>query len=238
MTSAQSPTNTAAPPAARRGILYVKWGPVDKLLERSLHSVRAIHPELPIHVHQLPENATRLDKPVMFDVTPFEETLYLDVDTVVLDRLDFGFNMAIRYALACCICECPWARRYGAIKGDVVEYNTGVLFFTRAARRYFEGWQKHVRTIDSSCWFPRLGELPLMPYNDQAGFALAVAESNVPPFILPFNWNFRPQWHRAWFGPIKIWHDKAEPLQRIIDFVEQQANPESHIRYARITDGQ
>ncbi|MDP6885212.1 MAG: hypothetical protein QF830_13855, partial [Rhodospirillales bacterium] len=33
--------------------------------------------------------------------------------------------------LALCICECPWARRYGGLAGDVVEYNTGVMFFTK-----------------------------------------------------------------------------------------------------------
>jgi len=47
--------------------------------------------------------------------------------------------MAIKHALACCICENPWARRYGGLQGDLVEYNTGVQFFTRAAKPYFDG---------------------------------------------------------------------------------------------------
>src|SRR4029079_12054427 len=117
---------------AKRGILYVKWGPNNSVLERSLRSVRAIHPELPVHVQELtgPPTPTLLDKARMMEWTPFEETVFLDVDTVVLDRLDFGFAMAAKHGLACCICECPWARRYGGISGDLVEYNTGVLFFT------------------------------------------------------------------------------------------------------------
>src|SRR5438552_10060250 len=134
---------------AKRGIMYVKWGPNDAVLARALESVKAIHPELPVHVHQLPDGSTLLDKARMFAFTPFEETVFLDVDTVVLDRLDFGFEMAVKYGLACCICENPWARRYGGLKGDLVEYNTGVLFFTKAGKRFFDGWEQHAR-IDSS----------------------------------------------------------------------------------------
>ena len=102
----------AAPPAplshrAPRGILYVKWGPNTAVLDRSIRSAQALHPELPIHIHQLPDNSSLLDKAALFDASPFEETLFLDVDTVVLNRLDFGFEMATRYGLACCICENP-----------------------------------------------------------------------------------------------------------------------------------
>jgi hypothetical protein len=59
-----------------------------------------------------PENSL-LDKSAMFDISPFGETLYLDCDAQVMDRLDFGFSQAGRFGLACCICECPRARRYG-----------------------------------------------------------------------------------------------------------------------------
>ncbi len=211
----------------KRGILYVKWGPNNAVLERSVRSVREIHPELAIHVHTLPDNANLLDKATLFDASPFEETLFLDVDTVVLSRLDFGFEMAIRYGLACCICENPWARRYGGIKtGDMVEYNTGVLFFTRKGKHFFDGWKKYVRTVDSSILFHnQQNQLVKMPFNDQAGFSVAVNESPTPPFILPMNWNFRPAWHRAWWGPIKVWHDYSAPPPEVVKFTEAQSKP-------------
>ena len=222
----------ATPPNAKRGILYLKWGPNNPVLERSVRSVKAIHPELPIHVEELTGKPTLLDKACMMQWTPFEETLFLDVDTVVLDRLDFGFDMAIKHGLACCICECPWARRYGGISGDLVEYNTGVLFFTKAAKPIFDGWAAKVATVDSSIKFlnPQ-GQLTVMPYNDQAGFSLAVQEAAVPPFILPLNWNFRPLWHRSWWGPIKIWHDYSDPSPQILEHVKAQARPNSVIQY-------
>jgi hypothetical protein len=221
---------------AKRGILYVKWGPNNSILDRSLASVRAVHPELPIHVHELPNNSTLLDKANLFSFSPFEETLFLDVDTVVLDRLDFGFEMAVKHALACCICEHPWARRYGGFKnmGDIVEYNTGVQFFTRAAKPYFDGWLKYARTVDSSITFYKTpGNLATMPYNDQAGFSLAVNEAATPPFILPFNWNFRPSWHFAWWGPIKVWHDYNPPPPGIVEFTKQQAKPDAVLQFTR-----
>ena len=95
---------------SRRGIIYITWGDKpDRVHQRSINSVARLHGELPIHVVRLPEKATLLEKSRMFDLTPFEETLYLDADTVVLARLDFGFDKAVRQGLACEICECPWA---------------------------------------------------------------------------------------------------------------------------------
>src|SRR3954469_15303369 len=119
---------------AMRGVLYMVWG--DKIapyLERSMASVREWHPDLPIHVEGLPPGAdateTLLRKARMCEITPFEETLFLDADTVVLGNLGFGFERARRAGIACAINECPWARRYRdpALSGDTIEYNTGVL---------------------------------------------------------------------------------------------------------------
>jgi hypothetical protein len=215
-------------------VLYVRWGPKNPVIDRSIRSVRAMHPELPIHVHELPDNATLLDKAGMMAFTPFEETVFLDVDTVVLDRLDFGFEMGVRHGLACCICENPWARRYGGIEGDLVEYNTGVLFFTKKAAPIFDAWARLARTVDSSIKFYNAQkQLVTMPYNDQAGFSLAVNDCAVPPFILPFNWNFRPIWHRAWWGPIKVWHDYSDPPADVVAFTQSQAKPETVIQFVK-----
>ena len=50
-----------------------------------------------------------------------------------------------------------------------------------------------------------------MRYDDQCSFAVAIEETKILPFVLPLNWNFRPQWQLSFFGPVKIWHDYAEP---------------------------
>lgn len=195
-----------------RGFLYIVWGDsVEPALQRSLASLRAFHPELPVEVIRLPAADSMLGlaaKTTMAARTPFAETLFLDADTVVLDRLDAGFEAAARHGLACCICENPWAARYNGLKSrpDLIEYNTGVLFFTAKAKPVFDAWPRLSRDIDSSMFFLRDGRQKRMPYNDQCGFAAAVAEAGISPFVLPLNWNFRPEFMDAFFGPLKIWH--------------------------------
>jgi hypothetical protein len=205
------------------------------MLERSIESLQNWHPELPFHVERLESGATLLDKARMFDLSPFEETLFLDADTVVLDRLDHGFEKAAQHGLACCICECPWARRFGGLKnaGDIIEYNTGVLFYTAKARDLFEWWIIH-SNADSSIKFMTVDGQRIMPRNDQCGFAMAVDASGFNPFVLPMNWNFRPIWHRSMFGPIKIWHDYSDVPQGIIDWNESQTADGAIVQYAEV----
>jgi hypothetical protein len=223
--------------SATCGVLYMKWGSKAEVsFQRSLASLRKFHPELPVQVAELPENATLLDKARMMDVTPFEHTLFLDTDTVIMDRLDFAFEKSAKFGLACCICECPWARRYGGLSGDMIEYNTGVLFFTRAAQPIFDLWKQHAATLDSSIIF-KLGndpQLRKMPFNDQGGFALAVEQSGMNPFILPLNWNLRPQWQWVICGPIKIWHDYVDPPTGVTAWNKNQAGEQKVIDFTKL----
>jgi len=201
-----------------RGVLYLVWGDrAEGAVKRSIRSLKEFHPELPYEVKRLAPDTNQfsglLEKPGIMELSPFDETLFLDADTVVLDRLDFGFNQALRFGLACCICECPWTRRYrGLPKDDGVEYNTGVLFFTRSVQPLFQRWKALSAEVDSAIDFigPN-GQRVVMPFNDQGSFAKAIAEWDRLPFVLPLNWNFRPIWQATFFGPIKIWHDYREP---------------------------
>jgi hypothetical protein len=200
-----------------RGVLYIVWGEKgEAALPRSQASLKAHHPELPVEVVRLPPAGDPIEmllrKAGMFDMSPFEETLFLDADTVVMGRLDYAFEKARAFGLACCICECPWARRYMQNKmGDRIEYNTGVLFFTPKAKPIFDAWKDYAGKMDSSIAFVQNEELIKMSHNDQASFAMAADTAGLAPFVLPLNWNFRPGWYRSFFGPIKIWHDYAAP---------------------------
>jgi hypothetical protein len=224
---------------ARRGVLYMVWG--DKIapyLERATASVRKWHPELPIHVERLPDGLdpveTLLRKAQMLDVSPFEETVFLDADTVVLGRLDFGFDRAQKFKLACTINGCPWARRYGdpALAGDMIEYSTGVLFFTRAAKPVFDAWAACVDKVDSSIeWVENDGRPGRTPYADQAGFSKAIEDLGFSPFVLPINWNYSAWWHRAFYGPIRIWHDYSEVPEFVIRENQTYLDPNTKIRF-------
>jgi len=225
---------------AKRGIMYIVWGQnqdIEKTLARSIKSAEHFHPELPIHVDRL-ETGSKVTKTTMLEKTPFEETLFLDVDTVVLGRLDYGFAKASQFGLACCINENPWARRFGdsQLSGDMVEYNSGVLFFTEKARPVFDAWHGIFPEVDGSLLHYQDKELCRMPATDQASFALAIEQTGFLPFVLPKNWNFRPQWYKSWFGPIKVWHDDMDVPESLLTWNEQQFDKKAIIQFAQ-TDG-
>ena len=220
-----------------RGILYMVWGSnIDGVLDRSRRSVTEMHPDLPVEIIRLETEKDPfpglLQKATMLNRSPFEETLYLDADTVVLGRLEYGFEKAKKHGIACSICECPWAKRYtGLIGRDLIEYNTGVIFFTKVAAPLFATWERLVAQIDSSLVFVREQKIFRMPYNDQAGFAASVEETGFLPFVLPLNWNFRPQWHRSFFGPIRIWHDYSKVPDTVRELARYYERPDSIIQY-------
>lgn len=223
---------------AERGILYIVWGDkVAPYLERSLNSVRHWHPELPVHVERLQSVGDPIEalhgKSRMLEITPFEETVFLDADTVVLGRLDYAFERARRFSVACCINECPWARRYGdaRLSGDMIEYNTGVVFFTRAARPLFDAWAACAGSLDSSIEWEEGGRLNRMVANDQAGFAKAMDDTGTSPFVLPLNWNYRPFFHRAFFGPIRVWHDYGDVPEFVINENAKYLDPATRVRF-------
>ena len=203
------------------GALYMVWGHShDQLLDRSIAALKKYHPDLPIHVHRVPLGDNNcataemfLPKAAMATISPFERTLYLDADTIVMGPLDYAFEKAEQFGLAGCICECPWAQRYAGLKQkeSLVEYNTGVLFFTPKAEQVLYLWERLVRTVDSSVRYIDHGVEKVMQHNDQAAFAWAMEMSGFNPYVLPLNWNFRPKWNRCFYGPIRIWHDVNLP---------------------------
>jgi tetratricopeptide (TPR) repeat protein len=211
--------------SAGRGILYIPGtDPRSKaLLDRSLRSLRRFHPELPVEeagpVSGELSGKGGASRARMLEFSPFVETLFLDPAALVLGRLDYGFDTAGRFGLACCLSGWAWARRHsGAAAGDRVAYDTGVVFFTATASSVFARWRDLVED----------GQ------DEESAFATAVAESGFSPFILPANWNFRPDWHRSFCGPLKIWQDEREPPAEILALGEVYRHPEAVIERHRV----
>jgi hypothetical protein len=179
----------------------------------------------------------------MYDLSPFDQTLFLDADTVVTGNLDYGFDRARMYGIALCICECPWARRYKGFEADSVEYNTGVLFFDKdhfddgpqawTTRDVFRQWKRN-RNIDSSSRFVGADGVKTQIVNDQASFALAIEQKGFNPFVLPLNWNFRHRWQKTVFGPVKIWHDYDDVPEAVLRWNAEQSKPDAVIQCGRV----
>lgn len=230
------------PPPKKRGVLYVVWGhrktkDLDTVLKRSMRSIMRHHPDFGIKVHELPEGASLLEKSRMYDWSPFEQTLYLDADTVVLGKLDFAFEQAGHHHLALSICEAPYARRYsGMISGDVIEYNTGVMFFHKRAEteRLFREWERIAFSEDSSHTYLDVnGMISRQVCNDQASFAKAAHSLRFNPFVLPCNWNFRSVFVKDFFGPLKVWHDYSDPPQALVK-AHDNLTPQSSLCFGRV----
>jgi len=220
-----------------RGVVSIYWGDESKLpIERLKSSVKKFHPELPHEIIKVDASSSDFSslnhKASMFDLSPFDETLFLDLDTVVLSRLDFGFEKANQFGIALAICESPWGRRYPKIFiGDEIEYNTGVIFFTKKSKIVFDRWKELAGVIDSSLIGIHDGSIYTMPAADQGSFALAIEQTNFNPFVLPLNWNFRPIFHKSFFGPIKIWHDYSDPPPFFEELNSYYLNKASVIQY-------
>ncbi len=209
-----------------RGVLYFVWGELDNLLQRSIASLEKSNPGLPHHIVRLPDNSTYLDKAAMCEASPFDVTAFLDADTVIFGNLDYGFDRAEKFGVACCVNESPWLRRYEGCKdsGDAVEYNAGVVFFDKVkSKPFFDAWTACVRELDSSSVFMTMAGKRRQGCNDQASMGKAFEDTGTNPFILPLNWNLRPTWQRSYVGPIKIWHDYSDPPDALI---EQSAGDE------------
>lgn len=180
---------------ANRGILYIFWN--DRNRKEAAHSIESLKPlGLPHHIVDLGNGPYDYKmKTRMLDESPYETTLFLDTDTVILDEdLTFGFEMAERHGIAMTIAPGCYARRFG-LKGDLIEYNSGAMFFSKtpAVRQFFEKW----KTLSEEYKY------------DQTSFAKAVDQTGFYPFVLPKNWNYRAEIEDGLvFGPIKIWHSR------------------------------
>lgn len=227
-----------------RGIVYLIWkGYTDPApaLQRSLASIAHWHPELPVEVVEIPPAAdgTPPDlraKARMYDVTPFEQTLFLDADTTVLGNLDYGFMKAAQHGIALCINANPWQRRYYKVEPpvhpDEIEYSSGVVFFdkTRAGvREVFARWKEN-HDVPSCSMFIGPEGLRQQAINDQAGFTLAIEQTGFNPFVLPLNWNLYPRWQKHFWGEIKIWHGYDDIPAAVLKWNEEQRQPGAVIR--------
>jgi lipopolysaccharide biosynthesis glycosyltransferase len=219
------------------------WGDAHRdALQRSVDSLRRWHPELPHAVREMPSDSTVLCKSRMCRLSPFEETLFLDADTVVLGRLDYGFDRADRFGIACTISANPWQRRYHKLPAnhpDAIEYSSGVVFFDKSFGRVghsFDRWDEYSTRLrlDSSTRYEDDEGVKEQAHNDQALFTLALATEWQNPCVLPQNWNLCPKWQKSFFGPVKIWHGTEPVPASLLAWNEEQSKEGAVIKAAQL----
>jgi hypothetical protein len=193
-----------------RGVLYIVSRSSEPEAQRSIESLQRAG--LDFCVKEVDEASNISAKANMFELSPFCETLFLDSDTIVLDDLDFGFEMAARHGLALSMASTCWARRQwtadpdarNRVAPEIVEYDLGVVFFTRTleTRRLFESWRAVAGEYGTRC--------------ERWSFSQVVYDTAYNPFVLSEGWNFRAK--PITCGPIKIWHSRQPPPRNIDDW--------------------
>ena len=146
-----------------------------------------------LHIyHPEADPGARTQKTSMYALSPFARTLFLDADTEVVASPAPGFNLLqcvdVVIAQDCNrrFADCHWKDHLPAehattlseigLKGDVLYYNTGAIFFRRSERaaqffaRWHEEWQRWKR-------------------HDQMAFIRALHHSPVRLAVLRETWN-------------------------------------------------
>lgn len=190
-----------------RGIIYYMWGnnpKQEKLLKKSIKSAEKFGYNYRVIRDNTKDYEGFRKRIGLFDKSPFKTTLYLDADTQIMSNIDYGFEMAEKYGLACTIA--PAVSAYEALKyhknsllniipKDLPQYNCGVLFFSQKSQHCFNLWSYFLKKYTESS------------ENDQPYFSYAVY-CTMNPYILPKNWNYRPhlRYTGELFGEVKILH--------------------------------
>ncbi|MGF1482017.1 MAG: hypothetical protein ACFB4I_21470 [Cyanophyceae cyanobacterium] len=214
------------------GILYVATG------ERycaeanlSASSVRNVMPDIPITIHtdstnhldiRLFDHIENLDQPTysFFDKitplchSPYQKTLFLDTDTLVLESVYELFNVLEKFELTYChapdrgadnpklLSVCPIA---------FVEPNTGVMSYRNTDRiaNLFKNWSTYYQSL--------LAEIPRRVRHDQPALRKVLYDSDIRFLVLPPEYNLRtPKPIFKGRMPAKILHGREPTLSRAL----------------------
>lgn len=185
-----------------RGVLYICTG--DKYVEmaaKSAASVMRTNPDLPIHIHRGEGEGlgSRMAKLSMDLITPFDETIFMDCDTLVGGELQLWKNvnkapdvaMALDFGPKTCqeVLKHRWFNRVvdktvlrhvdGVVPKHMPHFNSGVIAFTKSekTKTFFSEW----RTI----WKSR------PPAQDQLALMEVIHRTGIRPDLLGPEWNYQ-----------------------------------------------
>lgn len=193
----------------QQGICYIIWGDYNQAeLDVSIQSAHKL--SLPIEIIEVEPQDGYLSQLEVFDKTPFDITLYLDTDTVLLDdNLDFAFKMAQEHGIALCMDPVNLSSRYGEWFIDRPEYNFGAIFFNKKILDEF------VYNGVRATWYEILNRNAkfLETESSQAVLTYTLHEEWINPYVLPHNYNFMAHMQpNPLTGEIKIWHSHFQNI--------------------------
>jgi hypothetical protein len=218
----------------REGILYIATGEnfIDEAINSAV-SVKKVMPEIPLAIYTNKKLSDETAK--LFDVitiihnpkfsfsdkiphlinTPFERTLFLDTDTVMLNPVWELFELLDQFDIA--YCHAPWRQCPGEnnqlqdVPDCFSEANTGVLAFKNSCnvKDLFGKWQE-VYSMQLTQENP--------PNHDPPAFRRVLYSTNARAYVLPPEYNTRTPMPIFKGGgiPVKILHGRGNSLARAL----------------------
>ena len=203
----------------QRGVLYIVFG--DNFIQEmkfSAESVKKFNPDLHITVFSdrdvicdfiddvkiMKVNHLR-PKIDYIDQTPYDQTLFLDTDTIVNHSLDDLFGILERHDMALAHDLARKRKKfkdtlpeYGKIPYSFSEVNTGVMVFNKNERvlNLFKAWKNYFYKY-----------YQVVPW-DQPSFRISLWESDVNLYVLPVEYNIRSKANRE--KQVRFHHEFGE----------------------------
>lgn len=199
------------------GVVYVTYGgKAIKAARESIQSLRRFHSDLSVAVvsdtdptiqdtkfiyHPDEDPGARAAKLATYGLSPYERTLYLDADTVVVSSLGGGFNLLDRFDLV--LATDLTMAEVGVLGGEhtysqqerettrqelptsrLTQCACGMVFFRKspATKKFFKVWQT---------------EWQRWKWRDQGAFLRAIHKTPVRLLVLPVEWNVSGQRRNA-----------------------------------------
>lgn len=204
----------------RKGILYIATGSeYIQEAKRSAQYVRSVvdYPIALITDQQVndyifdeviidpePQN-TYIDKPRNLGRTPFDQTIFIDTDSYIINDVGELFDLLEFADLAAVVDPNEDALRlmneryYDTLPESIPEYNTGMLVYSSAAvnNGFFQRWEENYSQDHSQ---------------DQISFRKTIAETDLQFTALSNVYNCLIDWPMQVTGEVKILHDISRKL--------------------------
>lgn len=153
-------------------------------------------------IHEVPKGVpNRFVKLSVGKNMEFDNAIYLDVDTLVLDDISFIFSVLSNYDMAVCAAQKSRILFYANfIKNihrnrDITHIAGGVYGFSKRISPWF--FDKWLETYNKFISYTKL---------DQLSLSLTILDNGIKVYPLSSAWNVRPEWGDAVYGNIKILH--------------------------------
>jgi len=214
-----------------RGFLYVAVGQrYREEVVRSIESLRAHGNHEPIavftdgHLGDLPGviiNPIRssgygwLDKVIGISQTPFERTVYLDTDTIVVDKVGELFDLTDRFDIAAAHEHGYRGFQEEQVPEAFFELNAGVIVYrwSRSMHTFMVRWQ--ARHQEGNRLMPTTGRFRM----DQPPFRYCLWKSDLKLYVLPAEYNYRSIFPGFARDRVKIFHGRHGDFEAVIKAV-------------------